>query len=307
MSESPIANNSQNNKCVRLIDKPIIVIVGPTASGKTELAIKLAERFGGEIICADSRTVYKGLDIGTAKPTKSEQDRVKHWGIDLVSPNEKYSAAQFQIYAKNKIDQIISRGKVPIVVGGTGLYISSLIYNYSFVDVDQKMKIKLNNRTVDELKEYCRINNIDLPKNHKNKLHLVNNILRKGKPMSRKSNPGSRFVVVGISTERDALRSRIRRRAICMFKNNIVKESTKMANLYGWNIPGMTGNVYPIVRQLVEGEIAEDQAIEKAQSIDWQLARRQMTWFRRDKNIKWLSLDETEQYICDILTNSAKM
>src|SRR5215216_6778680 len=112
--------------------KPLITIVGPTASGKTSLAVELAEQFGGEIICADSRTVYRGMDIGTAKPSKADQKRVPHWGIDLVDPDQKFSAADFKVYANQKIKEIRARGHIPFLVGGTGLYVDAVIFDYQF-------------------------------------------------------------------------------------------------------------------------------------------------------------------------------
>ena len=117
--------------------KPIIVIVGPTASGKTGVAIELAEKIGGEIICADSRTIYKSMDIGTAKPSIPEQKNIVHYGLDLVEPNERFTVYDWKKYAEQKIYEIRRLGKYPIIVGGTGLYVDALIYDYQF---DQKHK-----------------------------------------------------------------------------------------------------------------------------------------------------------------------
>src|SRR5688500_6881598 len=111
---------------------PLIVIVGPTASGKTALSIEIAKQYNGEIICADSRTVYKGMDIGTAKPTPEERQGIPHWGLDLVQPNEDFSAADFKVYALQKIIEIRARNRTPILVGGTGLYIDAVIFDYEF-------------------------------------------------------------------------------------------------------------------------------------------------------------------------------
>ena len=130
--------------------KPLVVIVGPTASGKSALAISLAEKFGGEIICADSRTVYKGMDIGTAKPTVDEQARVPHWGLDLVEPGERFSAAKFKRYAIAKIDEIHSRGNIPFLVGGTGLYIDGILFDYEFgSDFNAELRKKLESLSLD--------------------------------------------------------------------------------------------------------------------------------------------------------------
>ena len=111
---------------------PLVVIAGPTASGKTALAIRLAERYDGEIICADSRTIYKGMDIGTAKPSAEEQARVPHWGLDIVEPGERFTVADFKAYAERKIQEIRERDRIPFLVGGTGLYIDAVIFDFQF-------------------------------------------------------------------------------------------------------------------------------------------------------------------------------
>ena len=148
----------------------IIVIVGPTASGKTALAIDIAKRHNGEIICADSRTVYKGLDIGTAKPTPADQARVPHHGLDLVEPDESFSAADFKSYANQKIAEIRQRGRLPVLVGGTGLYVDSVVYDYQFgPPVDKKRRQELSTMTIEELHEYCHKHNVPLPENIYNK------------------------------------------------------------------------------------------------------------------------------------------
>ncbi|OYW84146.1 tRNA dimethylallyltransferase, partial [Candidatus Saccharibacteria bacterium 32-49-10] len=149
---------------------PLIIIVGPTASGKTALAIELAEEFHGEIICADSRTIYKNMNIGTAKPTQAEQDRVSHWAIDIVPPGERFTAADFKEYALEKIDEIRRHGHVPFLVGGTGLYIDAVIFDYKFgADANMSLRQQLNEKSVSELQSYCREHNIPLPENHLNK------------------------------------------------------------------------------------------------------------------------------------------
>ena len=140
---------------------PLIAIVGPTASGKTKLAIEMALKYDGEIICADSRTLYKDMDIGTAKPSLEERSMVPHWGLDLVTPDQAYSSAMFQQYARSKVQEIRARGKLPLVVGGTGLYVDSLIFDFLFGQVggtDQREKLEKS--TTGELLAYCTKNNI---------------------------------------------------------------------------------------------------------------------------------------------------
>jgi tRNA dimethylallyltransferase len=134
---------------------PLIVIVGPTASGKTSLAVQLAKKYDGEIICADSRTIYKGMDIGTAKPTLAERAVVLHWGLDLVEPGELFSAADFKRYADQKIEEIRNRGHVPFLVGGSGLYVDAVVFDYAFgVKADPSKRQMLEDWTVEELQNY---------------------------------------------------------------------------------------------------------------------------------------------------------
>src|ERR1700758_1680789 len=160
--------------------KPLVVIVGPTASGKTKLAVELAEKFGGEIICADSRTVYRGMNIGTAKPTEEERRRVPHWGLDLVDPDQRFTAADFKSYAEQKISEIRARGRMPFLVGGTGLYIDGVIFDYRFGTApDEKLRAQLEKMSLEELHEYCAKNNIMLPENDKNKRYVIRAIEQK--------------------------------------------------------------------------------------------------------------------------------
>ena len=189
---------------------PLVVIAGPTASGKTALAIELAERFGGEIICADSRTVYKEMNIGTAKPTAVEQAVVPHWGLDLVRPDEKFTAADFKKYAEQKILEIRQRGHIPFLVGGTGLYVDAVVFDYSFgEEADPNRRAELENMSLEQLHNYCLENNIRLPENALNKRYVIRSIEQNGQSTSRNSEPISTSIIVGIATYREILRTRI--------------------------------------------------------------------------------------------------
>lgn len=281
---------------------PLVVIVGPTASGKTSLAIALAKKHGGEIIAADSRTIYKGLDIGTAKPTLKEQDGVTHWGFDLIDPSEHFSAAEFKGYAASKIADIRKKGKIPFLVGGTGLYVDAVLYDFSFTTVNLKHREELEKLSVGELQERCIKHNIELPNNVLNKRHLVSAILRKGQNPQRNHQPKPNTIIVGITTDKLTLQTRIRDRAKKMLMLNIVNETTDMIKSYGASAPGLTGNAYRVVDALTRGGLSEDEAIEQIYYLDWHLAKRQLTWFRRDKNIKWKTLSDAEQYIDQALS-----
>lgn len=285
-------------------EPPLIVIIGPTASGKTELAVKLAERFRGEIICADSRTVYAEMDIGTAKPTAEEQVRVPHWGLDLVKPDQRFTAADFKAYANKKITEIRARNHVPFLVGGTGLYVDGVLFDYQFGDVaDQERRQYLENLDIKELHDYCLENNIDLPVNYKNKRHVIRAIEQNGTNIKRRKDILQNCYVVGISTDKDILRTRIERRIEQLFENGVVNEAKILGEKYGWSHESMKGNIYPLCREMLEGTLSLNQIITKSMTIDWRLAKRQLTWFKRNSSIKWLSLKDADQYIARLLAS----
>ena len=281
---------------------PLIVIIGPTASGKTSLAIQLAKKYRGEIICADSRTVYRGMNIGTAKPSLGEQQVVPHWGLDLVDPGDSFSASQFKDYACQKIKEIRSRGNIPFLVGGTGLYIDSVIFDFQFgAKSNEDKRCDLQEMTVSELQQYCANHNILLPENSKNKRYLVRAIERADEKPSRLEVPLNNTIVVGITTDKQLLKQRITDRAKKMFKDGVVEETIELANNSGWCNEAMTGNVYPIIKKLIEKEIDEDQAIREFIVSDVNLVKRQLTWFRRNPFIEWGDIHSCEQYLSRVL------
>ena len=281
---------------------PLIVIVGPTASGKTSLAIQLAKRYRGEIICADSRTVYRGMNIGTAKPSLEEQQEVSHWGLDLVDPGDSFSVSQFKDYACQKIKEVRSRGNIPFLVGGTGLYIDSVIFDFQFgAKSNEDKRCDLQEMTVSELQQYCANHNILLPENSKNKRYLVRAIERADEKPSRLEVPLNNTIVVGITTDKQLLKQRITDRAKKMFKDGVVEETIELANNSGWCNEAMTGNVYPIIKKLIEKEIDEDQTIREFIVSDVNLVKRQLTWFRRNPFIEWGDIRSCEQYLSRVL------
>ena len=281
---------------------PLIVIIGPTASGKTSLAIQLAKKYRGEIICADSRTVYRGMNIGTAKPSLGEQQVVPHWGLDLVDQGDSFSASQFKDYACQKIKEIRSRGNIPFLVGGTGLYIDSVIFDFQFgAKSNEDKRCDLQEMTVSELQQYCANHNILLPENSKNKRYLVRAIERADEKPSRLEVPLNNTIVVGITTDKQLLKQRITDRAKKMFKDGVVEETIELANNSGWCNEAMTGNVYPIIKKLIEKEIDEDQTIREFIVSDVNLVKRQLTWFRRNPFIEWGDIRSCEQYLSRVL------
>lgn len=282
----------------------VIAIVGPTASGKTSLALKIAEQFDGEIICADSRTVYKDMDIGTAKPTPEEQARVRHWGLDIATPGDRFTVADFKEYAMAAIADIRSRDKLPLLVGGTGMYIDAVLYNYSFAgSYNELHREQYQDMTVEDLINYCNNNNIILPENYKNKRHLITAIERKSTSSISKSPLPNDFFVVGIATDKQVLRTRIVERSEQLFQNGVAKEATILGEKYGWDSEAMTGNIYPLLYRHAQGLLTMDQVKDMFGKSDIQLAKRQMTWFRRNPDIMWATLNDAEQYISSLATD----
>lgn len=281
---------------------PLIVIVGPTASGKTSLAIDLAKVYNGEIICADSRTIYEFMDIGTAKPTVEERSRVPHWGIDLVGPGERFSASDFKQYALQKIGEIRARGHVPFLVGGTGLYIDSVILDYTFsAKADPVFRSKLDTMSITELYEYCSKNNVSLPENYKNKRYVIRAIESRDSDKNRRLTPIDNTIVVGIATDKEILKKRISQRFEQMLANGVVQETIMLGKKYGWSDEAMKSNIYPIIHDYIDGRLSRDEAQLAAETVDWRLAKKQLTWFRRNKFIQWFELAEAKKYLSEQL------
>ena len=282
------------------IQLPLIVITGPTASGKTGLALDLAERYGGEIICADSRTIYEGMDIGTAKPTPDEQARVPHHLLDVVQPGERYTAADFQAAAYRAISDIRMRGKVPFLVGGTGLYIDAVVLDFQWPERRQDPG-DFDTYSDDELRVMIKKQQLGMPQNSMNRRHLVNALVRGASTGKSRRLPLENTNVVAISTDRLVLAERIQARAEQMFGAGVVEETVALASRYGWDNEAMSSNIYPIIRRMQGGELSRSEAIEQLANRDKQLAKRQVTWLRRHDYVRWLALDEARTYIETIL------
>jgi tRNA dimethylallyltransferase len=279
-------------------DAPLVVIVGPTASGKTGVAVELAKKYQGEIICADSRTVYRGMDIGTAKPSIKERQGVPHWGLDLVDPGERFTAADFKMYANKKIREIRLRGHVPFLVGGAGLYVDALLFDYNFGgEADFKLRRELEGMSIKELLEYCTRNNVVIPENDKNKRYLVRAIERVTTPVERHRAPVSNSIIVGITTETAILNERIAQRTEQLFENGVVEEAIILGKKYGWDGEAFTGNIYKVVALYLSGEISVEAMKERFTVLDRRLAKRQRTWFKRNSYIHWLPLEEVSEYV----------
>ena len=273
----------------------VIFILGPTASGKTSVAIELAKRIGGEIISADSRAFYTGMDIATAKPSIKERQGIKHWGIDLINPGKKYSIAEFKVYCEEKITDIKSRGLIPIVVGGSGLYADSVIFNYDLKSRKPKeddADAELQKLSVFELQELIKEKGTGFPENYKNKRYLIRWLENDGKMGEDRDETNPDYLVFGVYTKRDELKERIKLRIDKLFNQELVDEYINLNNAYPDALESITTNYYPIIKRYLNKEIDLDEAKELAYYADWHLAKRQLTWLKRNKYIKWYKKDK---------------
>lgn len=264
----------------------LLAIVGPTASGKTGLAIQIAKNYDGEIIAADSRTVYKGLDIGTAKPSLDEQSGIPHWGLDLVGPGESYNVAEYKRYADEKIADVIARGKLPILVGGTGLYIDAVLYNYSLAPQNSTVRDELNQLGVIELQKMIHEKGYVMPENSSNKRYLVRVLEREGQ-VAVKNQLADGTKIIGLNPPREILKKRIEDRAELMLDMGVMDEVKWAFDNYPIDSEALTGGIYRIFRDVIWGDLPKRAAVEKFVYSDLHLAKRQLTWFRRNSDITW--------------------
>lgn len=276
---------------------PLIVIVGPTASGKSALGLRLAQELGGEIICADSRTVYIGMDIGTAKPSNEERATVPHHLLDVVESDETFTAAEFKRRSEELVEAIYRRGNVPIVVGGTGLYIDGLIFNYAFLPpVDSEDREELQSLSVEALQARINEKNIPMPENRQNKRHLVRALETNG-AVAVKQGLRKHTLVLGIEVGKEDLQARVTLRTDKMISSGLESEVARLAEHYGWDAPGLTAVGY---REWQGATPAEARSLIIRDTM--QYAKRQRTWFRRNPHITWVKNDSeaerlTKQFI----------
>ena len=262
-----------------------VAIVGPTASGKSSLAMRLAELFNGEIVAADSRSVYIGMDIGTAKPSREERQKIPHHCLDLVEPNEGYSAHDYQLAANQAIDDILSRGKLPILVGGSGMYLDAVLYDYSF-----EGRGLGQNELPDDLvglQQIAKERGYDVPDQvNQNARHLKGFIARGGKSGDRLKDP--RALMLGISVAPDELKIRISKRAKAMIASGFVQEVQGLLAKYSPNSPGFKAPGYGPAIDFLSSKISEQELIDLFIRNDVALSKRQMTWFKRNPDIQWV-------------------
>ncbi|REH96481.1 tRNA (adenosine(37)-N6)-dimethylallyltransferase MiaA [Staphylococcus felis] len=293
-------------------NKPfLVVIVGPTASGKTELSIELAKQVDGEIISGDSMQVYRNMDIGTAKITSEEMEGIPHHLIDILEPDVSFSAYDFQRHAKVLIDEITSRGKVPIIVGGTGLYIQSVIYDYAF----EKEQISKEHeaRVVQQMEKFERYSNLELhqylrtfdpqssddihPNNRQRVLRAIEYYLKTKKILSNRKKSTQLTenydtLLIGIEMSRDTLYNRINNRVDIMLSQGLLNEVQQLIELGYETCQSMQAIGYKELVPVVNGEMELDVAIEKLKQNSRRYAKRQLTWFKNQLNVHWLDREK---------------
>ena len=300
---------------------PVVVVAGATASGKTALSIELAKRLDGEIVSCDSMQIYKGMDIGTAKPTKSEMDGIPHYMIDILNPDENFSVAEFCDMARKIISDIQKRGKLPILVGGTGLYIDSLINNIEFSEEIGKDEVREELFELAEKEGNDAVYNILLEidpeyaeKVHKNNLKRVIRAIELYRTTGMTVTEHNRLektpiynsIYFCINWDRDILYERINKRVDLMISSGLEAEAKRLYDSYGnKKLTSLQSIGYKEFFDFFEGKISLNDAIDEIKQNSRRYAKRQLTWFRRNSRIHWLSPDEhTVDNALEIITKS---
>lgn len=305
--------------------KKLVTIVGPTAVGKTDLTLALANRYNGEVISGDAYQVYKHLDIGTAKPTFDELDTIPHHLINILEPNDDYSVSIFQQQAQSLIDQLNDNHVLPILSGGTGLYVQSLLENYNFNDI--KPNTALRNELdelyakygLDGLRQYAQNlaekGGVEIRYIDKHRLYRTIELMTAGdyESLTRQTKEGLSYrgPVIGLQRERSDLYNRINRRVEIMFEKGLVDEVKQLLkNGVNPNCQAFKGIGYKEVVQYLEGLISYDACVDLIQKNTRHFAKRQITWYKRMPYIEWITIDsqttEAEIYgmACNIIDSS---
>ncbi|MEO6761665.1 MAG: tRNA (adenosine(37)-N6)-dimethylallyltransferase MiaA [Candidatus Saccharimonadales bacterium] len=268
---------------------PLVVIVGETASGKSALALEIAQKFNGEIISADSWTVYRGFDVGTAKPTAEDRAKVPHHLLDVADPKIGFNAVEFQRLAKEAINDITGRGRLPVLVGGTGLYIDSVIFDYQFLPPsDPALREGLNAMSLDQILERAidmglDTEGIDLG----NKRRVIRLIENNGSRPTRHE-LRENTLVIGTKPERTQLHERIYERVDAMLRAGLETEVKSLVGQYGWGVEPMKGIGYSQWRNYFMGSSTLEETRQRIVKDTLSLAKRQRTWFKRNNSIQWI-------------------
>ena len=280
----------------------IIVILGPTSSGKSDLAVILAKKINGEIISADSRQVYKGMNIGTGKITKKERCNILHHLLDIANPKRKYSVARYKREAEKAVRDIARRGKMPIICGGTGFYIQAIIDDIIFPEVrsNPTLRKKLKKLSTEEL--FTRLKKLDKKRAKEIDSHNPHRLIRAieivtelGSVPNLEVGPPSRYDVlqIGIKTDNAILKERIYKRLLARLRRGMVAEIKRLhTEGMSWKRMEELGLEYKFISWFLQAKISKEEMLEQLNTAIWQYAKRQKTWFKRDKRIKWFSLNE---------------
>lgn len=294
--------------------KNIAIIAGPTASGKTAIGIEIAKILNGEIISSDSMQIYKYMDIGSAKPTIEEMDGIPHNLIDIIYPHEDFSVALFRSMAVNCIDEITSRNKLPVIVGGTGLYINALTHNLDFTETsyDKQYREELTNISAEHGNIYLHamLKDVDIesfqrlfPNDVKRVIRALEVYKNTGKTISQyqresKERPiDYNLAYIGLTMDRKKLYDRINHRVDIMFNKGIVEEVIKLKEMgYNQHMVSMQGIGYKEIFNYLEGKCTLEELKDIIKQGSRNYAKRQLTWFRRDTRIHWVNIDEFESF-----------
>ena len=288
----------------------VVVILGPTAVGKTRISIKLAKKIKGEIISADSMQVYKMMDIGTAKPSLDEMEGIKHHLIDIIYPDKQFSVVAYQKRAYESIEKVTSKNKIPIIVGGTGLYLNSIIYNVKFSEASEN--IELRDKLLKEVKNkgnefiHKELEKVDPTAAQRIHTNDVKRIIRafeiyeynrtsktKNQEQQKKSPAKYDFIIIGLTMGREIIYKRINERVDIMFERGLVKEVKNLIKRgYGMHNTSMQALGYKEVALYLKGLLTFDEVRELVKKRTRQFAKRQMTWFKRIENIQWLDINK---------------
>ena len=277
----------------------LLAIVGQTATGKSSLAMKIAQVLPAEIIAADSRTIYKGLDIGTAKATTSERRLVRHHLLDVVRPDQAFSVARYQQLALKAIEQIQKRGRLPILVGGSGLYVDSVLCEYDFKagGASDALRQELAKLTVLELQDKIRQLKLVMPENKLNRRYLIRTIER-GQVVPAKPRWREHALTIGLKAERQVLKAKIEARLKVMLEAGLMEEAFLVFKKYPPDCEAAKSNIYLALRLYFERKISLNKALADFVWRDLALARKQMTWFKRHPQIVWFEGEQSaSEYI----------
>ncbi|EKN70615.1 tRNA delta(2)-isopentenylpyrophosphate transferase [Neobacillus bataviensis LMG 21833] len=290
----------------------LLVIIGPTAVGKTKLSIEMAKQYNGEIISGDSMQIYRGMDIGTAKVTKNEMDGIPHYLIDIKEPSENFSVAEFQHLVRDRINEIAKKGKLPIIVGGTGLYIQSVIYDYQFSDVpgneafrhklEEKVKEIGNEALYKELQEVDPESAAQIhPNNVRRVIRALEIFHLTGKTMHEFQSTQQRDLLyntalVGLTMDREKLYERINTRVDLMLDEGLLKEVTGLHQQGLRGCQSVQAIGYKEIYDYLDGKIPLEEAVENLKQNSRRYAKRQLTWFRNKMDVQWYDMTDVNNF-----------